>query len=147
MFKHILLPTDGSAVSNKAVKAGLKFAKEAGAHVTGYYAVEAVQSRIYGEGYMIPRRSMADVDEWSKQYGEQQLAAMAALAEKAGVAFDTLCTKADTPYQGILDAVRKKKCDLIYMASHGRHGLAGIVMGSVTQKVLSRATVPVLVHR
>ena len=147
MFRHILIPTDGSAVAGKAVQAGIRFAKEIGAKVTGYYAVEVIQPRVYGEGYMMGRTTVAVLEKRAKAVGRKHLAAMAELAQAAGVAFDSLCTKADTPYEGIVDAARRKRCDVIFMASHGRRGLAALFMGSVTQRVLTRSKIPVLVYR
>jgi len=68
-------------------------------------------------------------------------------AKAAGVPFQGHVAKADSPYAGILAAAKQKRCDLIFMASHGRRGLAGFIMGSVTQKVLTQSRIPVLVYR
>ena len=147
MFKHILFPTDGSVLSDKAARTGIKLAREIGAKVTGYYAVEVFQPAVYGEGYRIGGATVAVRDRHAKAVGEKHLAKMAKLAKAAGVPFSAVCTKASTPYEGIIETARKKKCDVIFMASHGRRGLAGLVMGSVTQKVLSHSKLPVLVYR
>ena len=147
MFKHILIPTDGSPVAEKAVKAGLEMAKALGAKVTGYYAIEAIQPQVYGEGYMIDQGMVKEFERGAREVAEKHMAAMAKAAAAAGVEFTPLVAKAETPFEGIIDAAKKKKCDAIFMASHGRRGLAGLLMGSVTQKVLTHSKLPVLVYR
>jgi nucleotide-binding universal stress UspA family protein len=147
MFKRILIPTDGSKVADRAVKAGIRFAREIGARVVGYSAIEPVPAYYYGEGSMIDGRLIAELDRQSKAAAEKALAAMAKAAKAARVRFDSLCDKPGTAYDGIIAAARRKKCDAIFMASHGRSGLARLVMGSVTQKVLVHSKIPVLVYR
>ncbi len=147
MFKNILIPTDGSATANKAVKAGIELALELGAKVTGFYAVEAFQPQIYGEGYMIDSRTIKTLEQRAREAGQRHIDNMAKAAQAAGVAFKGVVSVAETPYDGIIEATRKQKCDAIFMASHGRRGLAGLIMGSVTQKVLTHSKVPVLVYR
>src|SRR6266568_4362885 len=114
MFKRILIPTDGSRIAEKAVKAGIRFAKEIGARVVGYFAIEPVQAYYYGEGAMVDGRLIAELDRQSKAAGEKALAAMAKLA-KARVRFDAMCDKPGTAYDGIIKAARKKRCDAIFM--------------------------------
>jgi len=147
MFKRILIPTDGSKVADKAVKAGIRFAREVGAQVVGYCAIEPVQTYYYTEGAMIDGRLIAELDSQAKAAGEKTLAAMARLARAGRVRFDSLCDKPATAYDGIIAAARRKKCDAIFMASHGRSGLVKLVMGSVTQKVLAQSKIPVVVYR
>ena len=147
MFKRILIPTDGSAVANKAVRAGIRFAKEVGAKVVGYYATEVMSARAYGDGYIVDEKLMAELDRRAREIGEKHLAAMAKLAKAARVRFESVCAKSITPYEGIVATARRKKCDAIFMASHGRSGIARLVMGSVTSKVLANSTIPVLVYR
>jgi len=147
MFKRLLIPTDGSRIADKAVKAGIRFAKEIGAGVVGYYAIEPVQAYYYSEGAMADGRLIAEFDRQSKAAGEKALAAMAKLARAGRVRFDSLCDKPRTAYDGIVKAARRKKCDVIFMASHGRSGLAKLVMGSVTQNVLAQSKIPVVVYR
>lgn len=147
MFKRILIPTDGSKVADKAVKAGIRFAKEIGAKVVGYYAIEPVQAYYYSEGAMIDGRLIAELERQAKATGEKTLAAMAKLARAGRVRFDSLCDRPQTAYDGIAKAARRKKCDAIFMASHGRSGIAKLVMGSVTQKVLAQSKIPVVVYR
>ncbi len=147
MFKHVLLPTDGSPVANKAVKAGLKLARELGARVTGYYAIERVPPPVYAEGYIPDPQTLALWDRRAKEYGEKQIAAMAKLAKAARVRFQGVCAKADTPAEGIVRVARRRGCDSIFMASHGRSGIVKLVMGSVTDRVIRTSSVPVIVYR
>ena len=147
MFKNILIPTDGSAVANKAVKAGIELASQLGAKVTGYYAVEAIQPRVYGEGYMINNKTIKVFEQQARQVGQKHIYSMAKIAGTAGIKFTGVMTMAETPYDGIIETAKKQKCDAIFMASHGRRGLAGIIMGSVTHKVLTHSKLPVLVYR
>jgi nucleotide-binding universal stress UspA family protein len=147
VFKHILIPTDGSAVARKAVKAGISLAKALGAKVTAYYALEAFQPYVYGDGYVIDTSTIKSFDERARETGRKYLAEVEKAARAAGVECDTLITKPGTAYQGIIDAARKKKCDAIFMASHGRGELASLLLGSVTQKVLAHSKIPVVVFR
>jgi len=147
MFRHILIPTDGSPVSAKAVKAGIAFAKSTGAKVTGYCALEPVYAQIYSEGYMIPGKSIARTEKRARQVGERHVAVISKAAKAAGVPFQGHVTKADSPHAGIIAAATQRHCDLIFMASHGRRGIAELIMGSVTHKVLTHSRIPVLVYR
>lgn len=147
MFKHILIPTDGSPVSAKAVKAGIALAKESGAKVTGYYAVEPAPARLYGEGYITDRQSVVEFERRSREYAKKQVAAVERAARKAGVPYETVVETARTPYHGIVEAAKKHDCDLIFMSSHGRTGLMRVALGSVADKVMTLAKVPVMVYR
>jgi nucleotide-binding universal stress UspA family protein len=147
MFKHILIPTDGSKTASKAVRQGVKLAQKLGAKVTGYYAVEPLQAAVYGDGYMIGSRASQAAEARARRVGQQFVAEIGKAARAAGVPFQQLITTADTPYRGIVAAAKQRKCDAIFMASHGRSGLAELIMGSVTQKVLAHSKIPVLVYR
>ena len=147
MFKHILIPTDGSPVAAKAVKAGLELAKEIGARVTAYYGLDPMPAPYYGDGYTVDARAISDIEKSAQAAGEQALAKIAQAAKSAGVQFDGVIDKPATPYEGIIAAAKKARCDVIFMASHGRRGIAGLLLGSVTQKVLSHSKIPVLVYR
>jgi nucleotide-binding universal stress UspA family protein len=147
MFRHILIPTDGSPLSAKAVKAGVAFAKEIGARITGYCAVEPIYAQVYGEGYMITARSTTFLEKRARAVAERYVGGIGKAAKAAGVPFHGHVSKADSPYSGIIAAAKKKRCDVIFMASHGRRGIAGLVMGSVTHKVLTHTDIPVLVYR
>lgn len=147
MFKNILIPTDGSKTGGKAVKAGMKLARELGASVTGYFALESIQPQIYGEGFIMDARVYSDLERRAKQLGETYISAMAKAAAAEGVAFKGVLGRASTPYEGIIAQAKKSKCDAIFMSSHGRRGLAGLLLGSVTQQVLTHSKIPVLVYR
>jgi nucleotide-binding universal stress UspA family protein len=148
MFKHILIPTDGSAVADKAVKAGIQLAKKLGAKVTGYYAIESLQTEIYGEGYLISNAKMVkSLQQRAREIGKKQVEKIGKAAAAAGVPFGEMITVAESPYDGIIGAARKQKCDAIFMASHGRSGLADLFLGSVTHNVLTHSKLPVLVYR
>lgn len=146
MFKHILIPTDGSPVANKAVKAGIQLAKALGAKVTAYYAIEELQP-IYSEGYAMDQATIDNIEERGRMAGQKHVDVIGKLAKAAGVRFASEVKTAYTPYEGIIKAARKYKCDAIFMASHGRRGISRLIMGSVTQKVLSHSKIPVVVYR
>jgi nucleotide-binding universal stress UspA family protein len=146
MFKHILIPTDGSPVASKAAKAGIALAHRLGAKVTAYCAMEALQP-IYVEGYVFSRRQLNGFEERARKAGQKHLDAIGKMAKAASVSFTSVVAKARTPYEGIIAAAKKRKCDVIFIASHGRRGLSKLIMGSVTQKVLSHSKMPVVVYQ
>lgn len=146
MFKHILICTDGSRLANKAAKAGVVLAKALRAKVTAYYALEDMLA-IYSDGYAFDAKTINRFEEGIRKVGKKHLDAVGKMAEKAGVPFNAVMTLEPTAYEGIVAAAKKQKCDVIFMASHGRRGLAKLVMGSVTQKVLTHTKIPVVVFR
>jgi nucleotide-binding universal stress UspA family protein len=145
MFKHLLICTDGSTLGNKAAKAGIELARALGAKVTAYYAIE--QLMIYDEGYMMDQKMIERLEESARAAGQKRVDAIGKMAKVAGVPFAAVVTKALTAHEGIIDAAKKRKCDVIFMASHGRRGLSRLMMGSVTQKVLAHSRIPVVVYR
>lgn len=147
MFRHVLVPTDGSPTALKAAKAAVRFAAEVGARVTAFHALAAGTPQVYGEGYGIDALTLQEFERAAREAGERHVGAVTELAKAARVPFASLVAKARTPYEGITEAARKKKCDVIFIASHGRRGISRLMMGSVTQRVLLHATVPVLVFR
>lgn len=146
MFKHILIPTDGSPVSNRATKAGVALARRLGAKVTAYCAIEELQP-VYVEGYALDQKVIDEIEQHARNVARKRVEAVGTMAKAAGVPFESVVTKAQTPYEGIIDAAKKRKCDSIFMASHGRRGLSRLFMGSVTQKVLMHSKIPVIVYR
>ena len=146
MFKHILISTDGSPISNKAAKAGIVLARALGSKVTAYSALEEPQL-FYGEGYVPSQREIDGFLQRARAVGQKRVDSIAKMAKAAGVSFASVVTKAYSPYEGIIAAARKRKCDVIFMASHGRRGLSRLIMGSVTQKVLTHSRIPVVVYR
>lgn len=147
MFKHILIPTDGSAVAAKAIKAGVALAKEMGASVTGFYAIEPPPAHIYGEGYLADRRVVEELGRRAREVAQRSVDEVSTAAKAAGVPCDTVIGNSVQPSQAIVAAAEDKKCDAVFMASHGHRGLTGLLLGSVTQKVLTHSKIPVLVFR
>jgi nucleotide-binding universal stress UspA family protein len=146
MFKHILIPTDGSSVAAKAIQAGVALASEMGAKVTGFCAEEPPQNR-YKDGLVVPHELHAELERRSREYAERNVAEIEKAARTAGVAFEPLVVRSGMPYQAIIDAAQEKKCDAIFMASHGHRGFTGLLLGSVTNQVLTHSKIPVLVFR
>jgi nucleotide-binding universal stress UspA family protein len=147
MFKRILIPTDGSAVATKAVKAGVSLAAEMGATVTGYFAVEPPATHLYGEGYIAEKRLVEELEQRAQEVARKSVDEIASAAKAAGVRCETVVGKSVVPYRGIIEAAEKNGCDAIFMASNGHRGIAGLLLGSVTQKVLTHSKIPVLVFR
>ncbi|HYA21067.1 MAG TPA: universal stress protein [Burkholderiales bacterium] len=147
MYKHILLPTDGSPLSEKAVENGIQFAKAMGARVTGLHVTprfSVAPLKGWAHGTSKPRaRLQAIFNEHAKQYIE----VIRKMARAARVPCQCLYLPGGSPYEEIVKTARNKRCDLIYMASHGRKGASGVVLGSETVKVIIHSPVPVLVHR
>jgi nucleotide-binding universal stress UspA family protein len=146
MFKHILIPTDGSEVSTKAIQAGVTLAREMGAKVTGFHAVEPPM-HVYKDGFSVAPEALAEFERRSREYAERSMEEIGNAAKAAGVTFEPLVVRSVWPHQAIIDAATQKKCDAICMGSHGHRGLAGLVLGSVTNKVLTHSSVPVVVIR
>jgi nucleotide-binding universal stress UspA family protein len=148
MFKHILIPTDGSKLAAKGVKAGVKLAKALGARVTGVYVIPPYVPAMYGEGAIyIPAAAPQEYKKVSQRAGKKALAAVEIEAQTAGVPCVTQFVTDPQPWGGILRVARSRKCDAIAMASHGRGGLGGLLLGSETQRVLAHSKIPVLVSR
>jgi len=146
MYRHILIPTDGSELAGRAVRHGLSLAKSVGAKVTaltveGSFDVYTVPaSKVYEMS-----GAFAEHAERAKAHAEKILNGVAEEARLAGVTCETLHLEEDHPYEAIIEAARQRGCDLIVIASHGRSGIAAVVLGSVTTKVLTHTKIPVLV--
>src|SRR5882672_6958785 len=136
MFKHILLPTDGSKLSSKAVERGIAFAKKIKARVTAVHVVPEFTLMVDDGITMLSPSLKKRFEEEGKARAGKMLAEIARKARARGVRSSTLCVSGDLPYQQIIATARKKKCDLILMASHGRRGLSSLLLGSETSKVL-----------
>ena len=147
MFKNILVPTDGSELSDSTVARAVSFASEAGARLTFFYAQPDFPMPIYGEGALIDPTTPDQFRRAAKEEADRILAEAKAMAEKENVPCDTDTVVSDTPWEAIIDCAQRHGCDLIFMASHGRRGLAGLLLGSETQKVLTHSKLPVLVYR
>jgi len=147
MFKHILLPTDGSKLSAKAVKRGIDLAKKSRARVTAIHVVPEFKMMVDEGITMLSAALKKRFEEEGRARAQKMLDDIARQARARGVRCTTLCMASDLPYQQIIAAARKNKCDLILMASHGRRGLSSLLLGSETAKVLLHTKVPVLVVR
>lgn len=147
MFKHILVPTDGSQLSSDTVKRAVAFAREAGAKVTFFFAKPDYPVAFYGEGALIDPTTPEKFAEMAEQQAREILGSNEAVAKEAGVACATLSSVSDVPYEAIIAAAEQCGADLIFMASHGRRGISGLLLGSETQKVLTHSKIPVLVFR
>ena len=147
MYKHVLIPTDGSALSAHAVAQGVAVAKATGARVTGLFVAPAPTPLIFEGllpvGYVQPEEHAA----MSAAAAARYLGAIEKAAQQAGVPFEGVSVTGEFPADAILETAAQRKCDLIVMASHGRRGMAQALLGSETQKVLARAKLPVLVCR
>ena len=145
MYRHILIPTDGSPLSEQAIRQGVALAKTFGAAVTALtvsptfhnFALDPVQLTATPERYEEECRARAD----------KRLAVARVEAGIAAVPCETVHEMNDQPYQVIVDTAKARHCDLIVMASHGRRGMAGLLLGSETSKVLTHSKIPVLVCR
>lgn len=147
MYRHILIPTDGSETAAKAVEAGIEFAREAHARVTLFTAVPEYQPP--GEGEIAPRRilSLAEHEQLSREKAERVVAAAIERARAAGVEFDIDFAQSDRPHEAIVEAARRNGCDAIFMATHARKGLAALWHGSETTGVLRASEIPTMVFR
>jgi nucleotide-binding universal stress UspA family protein len=146
VFKRILVPVDGSPASRKAAKRAIAFAKAVGASLTVYYAIPVVAPVFFGEGYAVPQSALDEIETAQRRTGERYVGEVAKKAEKAGVQCTRVVNRA-VPAAGIVATAQAQKCDVIFIGGHGWDALKGLVLGSVTQRVLHDAKVPVLVYR
>jgi nucleotide-binding universal stress UspA family protein len=144
MFKRILVPTDGSELSNKAIAAAVDLAKALGATVVGMTTLEPYS---YSNLSEYRPETLDDYESRIDQIGAERLGRIADAAARAGVPVETVTAKSFSPFEAIIDTAKGKSCDLIIMASHGRRGLNAVLLGSETQKVLTHTSVPVMVYR
>ncbi len=147
MFRHIFVPTDGSELSRATAERAVSFAKETGARITAFYAKPEYPVAYFGEGALIDPTTPEKFAELSDQQAKEYLGEVEKSCKAAGVECDTVAVSSDVPYEAIIDAAEKAGCDLIFMASHGRRGISGFLLGSETNKVLTHSKVPVLVYR
>lgn len=148
MFKHLLIPTDGSRLAAKGIRAGVGLAKRLGARVTGAYVAAPYVPPVYGEaGVLLAGMSQKEYRSIAERQARKALAAVEAAARAARVPCRVEWLIEAQPWRGILAVARRRKCDAIVMASHGRGGLSGLILGSETARVLAHARLPVLVIR
>ncbi len=144
MFKHILLPTDGSVLSETAIKKGVAFAKEINAKVCGLTVTKP---------FHVFTTDVMELEDTKGTYAEdtaladKRLSVIEQAAKQAGVSYDGAHKIGDHPWEEIIKTASDRGCDVIFMASHGRRGVAALVIGSETNKVLTHTKIPVLVYR
>ena len=148
MFKRILFPTDGSEISLGAAETAVGLASKLGVGIVGFHSIPPYAMPI-GDGVFgyEPIFSEDDYLKACKEAAASMMKDVEAIAKKAGVAFSSSVVIAPAPWDAIITAAKDNKCDLIVMASHGRKGVAGVLLGSETTKVLTHSKVPVLVCR
>ncbi|HQS14022.1 universal stress protein [Reyranella sp.] len=145
MFKHILIPTDGSPLSTTAVQKAMQLARDAGAKVTVVTVVEPFHVFSMDNAQIADTRSA--YEQHARQAAERCLEDARRQAEAFGVPCEIMHLEQDLPYKAIMETATAKGCDLIAMASHGRRGAAALLLGSETAKVLTHSSIPVLVYR
>src|SRR5262245_15763749 len=150
MYRHILIPTDGSELAEHAVTNGLSLAKSVGAKVTVIIVQEPFDWLAIPETRAAKRRALENLTKHNEQvekHAANVLSRAANAAKQAGVPCDTMQAANTQPYQAIIATAADRGCDLIVMSSHGRGGLSAVVLGSVTNKVLTHTKTPDLVYR
>lgn len=147
MYSHYLVPTDGSKLSEKAIAHAIALAKATKGRVTLFHASAAYPEPVYMEGMNLPRMSPKEYERVARAAAEKVLARGAVKVQAAGIECGTLHSLNDAPWEAILAGAKKVKADTIVMASHGRRGLAGLLLGSETTKVLTHSKLPVIVVR
>ncbi len=146
MFKHILMPTDGSEHSERAVERGIELAKLCGAKVTGIHVMQDFGMMMGPDGLM-PADLEGGMEERERERAASFLAFVQKTAAAAGVPCDTVIAKGHHPYDAIVDVANERGCDLIVMTARHRKGLVSLLMGSEASRVLHRASIPVLTFR
>ena len=147
MFKHILLPIDGSELSLMATRRAAEFASEINATITLLFVKPEYPVSYYGDGALIDPTTPEEFGKLTNTIANRNLKAAADICTSAGISFTLHTETSDVPYEVIVDTAEQKQCDLIFMASHGRRGITSLLLGSETQKVLTHSKIPVLVYR
>jgi nucleotide-binding universal stress UspA family protein len=147
MYKRILIATDGSRLSRKAIAQGVALARAERALVVGCHIRPPLSVTYHGAPTLVLPRAEHEYEQQTVKAAEKYLGEIAAAAKKAGVRFKGVHRPGFSPAEGIIDVARKERCDLIVMASHGRRGISRALLGSETNKVLVGSRIPVLVTR
>jgi len=147
MYAHFLVPTDGSKLSDKAVAQAIELAKATKARITIFHATINLPQPVYADGVSVQMTPHGDYLKRAKEQSTKLLERAVKKAQAAGIEAATAQAVTDAPWEAILAAAKKAKADTIVMASHGRRGLAGLLLGSETTKVLTHSKLPVLVVR
>ena len=148
MYRHILIPTDGTELAEKAVTAGTDYARETGARVLFFTALPEYQ--LPTEAQMMARQRVTSLTEYEEDAARKArviLDKAARAAKDANIDFETEFDLSDTPSEAIIDAAKRHGCDAIFMASHGRTGIPALWYGSQTRDVLTHSDIPTLVYR
>ena len=145
MFKHILLPTDGSALSEMAIKKGVEFAKEINAKVSGLTVTKPFH--VFTTDVTELEDTKDTYAEDAKAIGDKRLSVIEQAAKQARVSYEGVHKIGEHPWEEVIKTATERGCDVIFMASHGRRGVAALVIGSETNKVLTHTKIPVLVYR
>ncbi|MEM5274786.1 universal stress protein [Cupriavidus taiwanensis] len=145
MYRHLLVPTDGSARADAMVGRAMAFASRIGARVTGLHVIPEYHVLTYRLTSLQDTKSSFTAE--AARHADDFLAALSHSAAQAGVPCDTLTATDDHPWQAIIACAQQRECDLIVMSSHGKRGLQALLIGSETHKVLTHSTIPVLVFR
>lgn len=147
MYKHLLIPTDGSELSQRTVDEGVQLAATLKARVTFLYVQPDFPIPFGGEGMMLAPEGREEFARSAQEVAHKVLEAATKTAEQVGVEAQARTSVSDAPYEVIIQTAIDEACDLVFMASHGRRGVAGLLLGSETHKVLTHCKVPVLVCR
>ncbi len=145
MFKHLLVPTDGSPLSTKAVRAAIEFAKAVGGRITALSVAEPYPYSALAEAAYLPDQTRYEKE--MQDHAQRFVKEVDEMASAAGVPCETRVGLSFSPYEEIVNTAKERGCDAIFMASHGRRGLEGLLLGSETLKVLAHGRIPVLVCR
>ena len=147
MFKHILVPTDGSGFSNKAVATAARLAQSLGAKLLVLHVRSPIDSPHHVEGGALSKLGGKVVMQEIEDEERTLLNVALGIAAASGMKAETAFVAGYSPYDAIIRIAREQHCDLIAMASHGHGGISGLLLGSETQKVLTHTTIPVLIVR
>ena len=147
MYKHILVPTDGSELSQKAIRSAAILARENGARLTVFHARPELRVPFYDEYIRIDNDMWKECERLSNEEARRYLDDAVRICRQEGVEATPLAKDCDLTHQGIIDVATANDCDLIFMASHGHRGLSALLLGSETNKVLTHSKIPVLVYR
>lgn len=147
MFQHLLVPTDGSELSDRVVHKAVEFSRETGAGITFLFVQPNLESLLFGDAALLHTLAPSLLPDAVKRQTEEIMEKAAKIAEAGGVRHACASVVAEEPYSGIICAAQTRGCDAIFMASHGRRGVQGLLIGSQTLKVLTHSKLPVLVFR
>ncbi|MFC5497016.1 universal stress protein [Caenimonas terrae] len=147
MYQRILVPTDGSTLSNKAVKCAIEQAATSGAELVALYVVPRYPISYFEGGISVPDSEVARTEKQWADKGQAVVDEVQKTATAKGVKAKGVLARSDLVAESVISAAKKHKCDLIVMASHGRRGIKRVLLGSETQHVLTHSKLPVLVLR